>query len=179
MIIASGRTIGFLPSNATSDQQQRWLPSDVTGAAIADIALLDQVDDETRASFTPFTVFHIANMQTIAWNAGVLPALKRHGMEFEAVPWPEWAARLEKSDPNVLRNPPYRLRAFFNNLAQANGGNPGKEPRPLFTLDMTNARKASPRLAHGVPLDSDLIGKFLKYWESQPGWTGQSYPAKF
>lgn len=175
MIVASGRTIGCLPVNKLFDQDMRWLPSDVTGAAVADIALLDQVDDETSASLARFTVFHITNKQTTPWKASVLPALKRHGMEFETVEWPEWAARIQKSDSNVLRNPPYRLRRFFYTLASWHGGDTA--PQPL-SLDMTNACKVSPRLARGVSIDEDLIGKFLKYWESQPGWTGQSYPAK-
>lgn len=177
MLIASGRTIGCLPANATSDREQRWLPSDVTGAAIADIVLLDQVNDETRASVGSFMVFHIANNQSAAWKASILPALKRHGLQFETVSWPEWAARLDNSDSNVLRNPPYRLRHFFHSLASMNDDNAGA-PRRLFLLDMTNACKISPRLAHGASVDDDLIGKFLKYWETQPGWTGQSYPAK-
>lgn len=178
MVMASGRTIGVLPANASSDQEQRWLPSDLTGASVADIALLDQVDDETRASVASFMVFHIANKQSTAWKASILPALKRHGLDFETVSWPEWVARLENSDSNVLRNPPYRLRNFFRTLASLNGENTAKEPRRLFSLDMTNACKISPRLAHGASIDDDLIGKFLRYWETQPGWTGQSYPAK-
>lgn len=178
MLMASGSTIGFLPANARSDQDQRWLPSDVTGAAVADMTLLDQVDDETRASVAGSTVFHVGNKQTIAWKTGVLPALKRHGLDFETVSWPEWVARLEKSDSNVLRNPPYRLRNYFRSLAGMYGEETAKEPRRQFLLDMTNACNVSPRLAQGVSIDDKLVGKFLKYWESQPGWTGQSYPAK-
>lgn len=178
MLMASGRTIGCLPAHKIFDQEMRWLPSDVTGAVVADIALLDQVNDETRASVAKFMVFHISNNRATAWKASVLPALKRHGLEFETVSWPEWIARLEKSDSNVLRNPPYRLRRFFHTLAAWNGGDKAKQPPKPFSLDMTNACKISPRLAHGASIDDGLIGKFLKYWESQPGWTGQSYPAK-
>lgn len=178
MLMASGRTIGFLPANTKSDQEQRWLPSDVTGAAVADIALLDQLDDKTRASVTRFEVFHISNKRPALWNAVVIRALKQHGLQFETVSWAEWADRLEKSDSNVLRNPPYRLRRFFRSLANMVDENTVKEPRSPLSLDMTNACKISPRLAEGAPVNHELIGKFLKYWESQPGWTGQSYPAK-
>lgn len=178
MLMASGRTIGCLPAHEKFDQEMRWLPSDVAGAAVVDITLLDQVNEETRASIAKFMVFHISNNRTAAWKANVLPALKRHGLEFETVSWPEWIARLDKSDSNVLRNPPYRHRRFFHILAAWNEGDESKQAPKPFSLDMTNACKISPRLAHGTTIDDDLIGKFLKYWESQPGWTGQSYPAK-
>lgn len=178
MLMATSRTIGYLPVNTKFDQDHYWLPSDVTGAAFVDISLLDQVDEKKRASVPKFSIFHIANSQPVAWKGTVIQSLRRHGLEFETIPWAEWMQRVEESDSNVIRNPPYRLRGFFRGLVEQNGDEIPEVAHPAWALDMTISRQFSPRLVKGVVLDDELIGKFVKYWVTQPGWTGQSYPAK-
>lgn len=177
--IAAAQTIGAIPASNNRDEQHHWLPSDVAGAVIADLALLDQVDRATRASVPVFAVFHVANPKPILWKAQILSSLRRHGLDFETLPWPEWVVRLESSDTNVLRNPPYRLINFYKLFALGAGGTQDTEATaPGLIMDISNACKISPRLREGAMIDEVLIGKFLQFWKSQLDWAGQAYPAK-
>lgn len=176
LIVASAVTMGVVPATQAYDEKQYWLPADVTGSVIADLALLDQVDSTTKASVPPLSVFHVANIKPVLWKAEVLPALRRHGLNFEVVSWTEWVGILERSDSNVLRNPPYRLLNFFKTFSFAR--REGAAENNASSLDTSKACKFSPRLAEGIAIDDTLIGKFVRFWMTQLGWTGQDYPAK-
>lgn len=180
-ILAAAYTIGSVPITRLHDETYRWLPSDVTGAAIADIALLDQIDAATAASIPPVAVYHMENDWACKWQGWVLPALRRHGMpDFETLPWEQWAERLAQSDSNVLRNPPYQLMQFYKAIAptRENSAAKGAEATMGLVLDTTRARRVSPRLAQGTVLDDAILGKFLRYWKTRPDWAGQDYPAR-
>lgn len=183
MVMATARTIGALPANQKTDDEHHWLPSDVTGDVIADIALLDHIDgdgdgNDARASVPKFAIFHVLNPQPTYWRTHVLSALKRNGLDFETLPWIEWADRLEKSDSNLLRNPSYRLMAFIKGWAFRLSETNSEISRNSPAVDMTNTFKVSPRLVKGVSIDDGLIGKFLQYWSSQTSWAGQSSVTK-
>lgn len=164
-VMASAVTIRGLPAPEHGDDKHSWLPTDVAGAVIADLALLDQIDDDTRASLRPLSVLHVANPKYVLWKGEVLPALQRNGLEFDTLGWQEWVARLERSDPNVLRNPPRRLLDFYKVLAVQ---------RRSLHMDISNAIKCSPRLAEGATIDEALIGRFVKFWRTAKGWAGQA-----
>ncbi|KAF3767288.1 hypothetical protein M406DRAFT_69448 [Cryphonectria parasitica EP155] len=155
-IIAAACTIGAVPAAKNHDDGHSWLPSDVTGAAVADIALLDHVDSATKALIPSLAVYHVANAKTVLWKADVLPALRRHGLTFETISWPEWVDRLE-ADPNVLRNPPYRLIKFYRVMASGRTDDVQEKASPALMMDMTNASKVSPRLAGGIEIDEALV----------------------
>ncbi|PSS05229.1 male sterility protein-domain-containing protein [Coniella lustricola] len=182
--LAAGYTIGFIPATASHDETLRWLPSDVTGAAIADIALLDQISTAASAAamkIPSVAVYHIENSKTCRWHGDVLAALRRHGMtDFKTLPWHEWAERLAQSDSNVLRNPPYRLLRFYQMAAAGREvrAADGADANVRLALDTTQACRVSPRLAEGTVLDDALFGKFLRYWKTQPDWAGQVYAAR-
>lgn len=173
--LAAARTIGAIPARVDIDEEHYWLPTDITGAVIADLALLDQVDSNTRSAVPSLAVFHVGNKKPVLWKATVHSALRRHGLAFETISWSEWVTRLEK-EKNVQRNPPYRLINFWRSIATSREsvGADG----PGFRLDITNACKISPRLAEGAIIDEALVGKFLQFWNTQPSWAGQMYPAR-
>lgn len=173
--LAAARTIGSIPASTGADEEHYWLPTDVTGEVIADLALLDQVDSGTRSTIPSLAVFHVSNRRPVLWKAFVLPALRRHGLVFETVSWSDWVARLE-TERDVKRNPPYRLINIWRSIAATT--NSAGADGPSTRLDMTNASQISPRLAEGFVLDEALFGKFLQFWNTQPGWAGQVYPAK-
>ncbi|KKY29321.1 putative nrps-like enzyme [Diaporthe ampelina] len=87
-VAQSALTVGALPlieaaSDGSVHDEHFWLPVDVAGAAIADVAL------------------------------SVKESLAQYGILCELVPQREWLRRLEESDPDVTRNPPRKLLNFF------------------------------------------------------------------
>lgn len=159
--VQAARTIGALPLVAGEhgdDEEESWLPVDVAAKALAQVALAPEQDGEAE-----YHVLHVVNEARILWNAHFLPYLRKHGLEFEALPQREWLRRLEASDQDVQVNPPYKLLAFFKTrYASAEGAS-----QPIF--DTTQARKWASCLEGGVEISEDLVGKFLRYW-TQEAW---------
>ncbi|KAF9690444.1 hypothetical protein EKO04_011571 [Ascochyta lentis] len=147
-------TIGSLPlvEGERDDEEESWLPVDIAAKALAQVALAPEQDKST------FHVLHLVNEAPILWNAQFLPCLRKHGLEFEAVPQQEWVRRLEASEQDVHLNPPFKLLEFFKTRYASTQG----ASQPKF--DTTCARKWAPCLQGGVNISEELIGKFLQYW---------------
>ncbi|KAL4959669.1 male sterility protein-domain-containing protein [Aspergillus stella-maris] len=127
---------------------------DICGEAVVQLSLsLDQP--------SPFlSVFHVSSKEGLRWNADFLPALQDGGLKFEQLPQQNWLRRLERSDPDLQRNPPYRLLEHFR---QRYGSVPIKG-NPDYSLDITNAWAWASALGGSVRIDNLLIRKFVKYW---------------
>ncbi|KAK0650267.1 Non-canonical non-ribosomal peptide synthetase FUB8 [Lasiodiplodia hormozganensis] len=155
--VRAALTVGALPvvENEEGDEELAWLPVDVAARAVVELAF---------ANTARFRVWHVENERLVRWNAGFLPALRKAGLEFEAVPAREWVRRLERSEQDAERNPPVKLLEFFRKRY----GAVGTEPHPVF--DMTEARKVAPSLRGGTAVDEELVGKFLRFWIEE--WSG-------
>ncbi|UPX13017.1 uncharacterized protein EKO05_0003546 [Ascochyta rabiei] len=152
-------TIGALPvvESEYGDEEESWLPVDVAAKALAQVALAAEQNGAR------FHVLHVVNEARILWNAQFLTYLKKHGLEFEAVPQKEWVRRLEASEQDVQLNPPFKLLAFFKTRYASSSG----ASQPKF--DTAQARKWAPCLKGGVDISQELVGKFLRYW-TQEAW---------
>ncbi|KAK8247466.1 hypothetical protein HDK90DRAFT_43216 [Phyllosticta capitalensis] len=157
-------TIGALPVVEGADEELSWLPVDKTAATVVDLSLLDRADAGAVSAVPRFSLFHVANPCLLRWNQDFLPALKRQGLQFEALPQREWVQRLE-ANPDVSRNPAYKLVDFFK---QKYGQVSESSVQP--TLDVTLTRQLSPSLREEARIDDGLVGRFLKYWVEE-GWT--------
>ncbi|KAK7614076.1 hypothetical protein JOL62DRAFT_356142 [Phyllosticta paracitricarpa] len=157
-------TIGALPVVEGEDEELSWLPVDKTAATVVDLSLLDRADVDAASAVPAFSLFHVANPSLLKWNMDFLPALKRQGLQFEALPQREWLRRLE-DNPDVSKNPAYKLVDFFK---QKYGRVSETSVQP--TLDVTLTRQFSPSLKKETIVDDALVGKFLKYW-TEHAWS--------
>lgn len=168
-VVQSALTVGALPlieaaSDGVVHDEHFWLPADIAGAAIADVALCDE--DWRDISLAPVSYFNISSGVPMRWNSDFVPAIKeslaQHGIPCDFVPQREWLRRLEKSDPDVTRNPPRKLLEFF----RGRYGRVEADGRPVLSepvLTIAKSCKASP----GVAAQHEWAGLFAKcveYW---------------
>ncbi|KAK7730825.1 putative NRPS-like protein biosynthetic cluster [Botryosphaeria dothidea] len=145
-------TVGCLPEiEGEGDEEVGWLPVDVTARVVVELAL-------GGGGEAGCEVFNVENTHRVRWNGEFLPALRKAGLQFEAVPQREWVRRLEEGEQDVEKNPPVKLLDFFRKRYGVVTG----EPHPVF--DTTKARKHAPSLREETPVDDELVAKFLKYW---------------
>ncbi|KAI3391735.1 hypothetical protein diail_6851 [Diaporthe ilicicola] len=107
-VAQSALTVGALPLiEAASDglvhDEHFWLPVDVVGAAIADVALCHG-DEQRDNPSVPVSYFNVSSVVPMRWNSEFAPAVKeslaQYGVLCELVPQREWLRRLEESDPD-------------------------------------------------------------------------------
>lgn len=155
-------TIGALPLIEDGDESLSWLPADMAGSVIAQLAMLGRTDVGT------FRLFHVVNKQTLRWNAQFLSYLRKYGLQFETLPQSKWLRRLEASPQDVELNPPVKLLEHFRKKygRPKSGAND-----PVFDVSETSEHVRA--LRNGTCIDEELVGKFLRYW-MQEAWPGSS-----
>lgn len=189
-IILSALTAGALPRIEADNvfrvgDAQLWIPSDVAAASIVELTFSEvreglpscEVDGASTHSdiqeipkAIPYTVFHVAGSRSASWNADILPWLRNFGLEFEVVSQRAWVDKLASSDPDVSRNPPYKLIEFFKGSAPIEGQ---LDPVGIRTaslqvhLDTSLASKYAPSLVQAGSLDETLMRKYLEYWKKE------------
>ena len=99
----SANTIGALP---LLEERLSWLPVDEAGRSISEIVMSSLTLPEHSTLDT--SVFHIVNPRLADWS-DILDGLRQGGLAFETVERRNWLERLAKSDPDVLKNPTYKL----------------------------------------------------------------------
>lgn len=103
LMFKSANTIGALP---ILEERPSWLPVDVAGRAIAEITL-STLSSSSLAS-PHASVYHVLNSGIADWS-DILSGLKQGGLVFNAVDRREWVELLSKSDPDVEKNPTFKL----------------------------------------------------------------------
>lgn len=91
-------TTGTLPD---LDERPTWLPVDIAGRAISELAL--SAKQGQRAE-----LYHVLSNQPTPWR-DILQGLKDGGLEYKAVDRFKWLENLAQSEPDVERNPTYKL----------------------------------------------------------------------
>ena len=82
-------------------QRPSWLPVDIAGRAIVEIA--------TQPTPLKSVVYHVLNHDTTSTWDRILSGLKQAGVRFDTVSREEWLERVAKSDPDGSRNPTIKL----------------------------------------------------------------------
>ncbi|KAG8160364.1 hypothetical protein KVR01_009900 [Diaporthe batatas] len=159
LTVQSALSVGALPL-VEGDDVTSWLPVDIAGTAVVELALRDRSHDDAREA----RVFHVSSTEPLKWNTEFLPALKRNGLSFEAVPGPEWVRLLESAVPN------HRLLQHFKTRYGAVGGDSEFPQRVLGAFDMSEAQKFSSALRKVPEIDEKQVGRLLQYWMGLEEW---------
>ncbi|CCX33974.1 hypothetical protein FPQ18DRAFT_124893 [Pyronema domesticum] len=149
LTVQAALTVGALPI-VPGDEEVSWLPVDATASTVVDLSMQEKQDSR---------VFHVCQPGLIKWNADFLPALKKAGLQFEAVDQAEWLKRLE-SEQDPEKNPPIKLLDFFKGRY---GG--GVSMEPYFETKVSQEYSKSLREVKNI--DDELVAKFVKYWTEE------------
>ncbi|KXN65615.1 acetyl-CoA synthetase-like protein [Conidiobolus coronatus NRRL 28638] len=128
-----------------------WIPVDVAADAIAEIGTQNQTVENT--------FMHIVNPKEYSWKV-IYNALKSHGIEFGVVSVQEFIRQL-KTNPefqNADANPLATLTDFFDTIFLSGH---------VATLETKFTKKSSLAMAKCPALDSELMMKYLKFWNEQ------------
>lgn len=132
-LIASSKYLGKLPSNLGRGERVDWVPVDILGQIIVELAVASH--DRRQAGAT---VFHLVNPKETNWNALVTSVQKSLsvGRNIELVRLEEWIQTLEASASSVEDlglNPAVKIIDYFRSLHKQD---------PII-LDPTNATSVS------------------------------------
>lgn len=169
-VAQSALTVGALPiieaaSDGVVHDEHFWLPADIAGAAIADVAVSDE-DKRAIDPSDPVSYFNVSSVVPMRWNSEFAPAIKeslaQYGILCELVPQREWLRLLEESDSDVTRNPPRKLLEFF----RSRYGRSEVEGRPTLSepaLAIAKTCSVSPLVADRQEW-AGLFAKCVRYW---------------
>ncbi|KZT73346.1 L-aminoadipate-semialdehyde dehydrogenase [Daedalea quercina L-15889] len=156
LMFKATETTGALP---TFQQNPQWLPVNIAGRAIAEIA--------THSVPPKAAVYHIVNPNMSGgWDA-IIAGLKRAGMTFDVVSRSEWLDRLARSDPDGERNPAIKLLPYY----RTRFGKPTESIPMQFRVDTTCSIALS--LANSPPISQDLVEKWVQHWR-EVGFLGRA-----
>lgn len=183
-IVRTAVTQGVLPGE---EEELQWLPADVAGEAIVDVAVYENdEDDDDGEKSRLLQVFNLVNSTfPLFWNRDFLPFLRRAGLSFEIISGKDWVKKLEKysssSTSTMQDEPAVKLFDFFKHkydasptttttMTNAQSQSQGKEEekerkkdsQPRF--ETARAKKISSAMAKNCVIDEILVAKFVKYW---------------
>ncbi|KAI0878099.1 hypothetical protein GGS24DRAFT_509135 [Hypoxylon argillaceum] len=164
IIVQSAITTGALPIIDGPHDAHFWLPVDLAAASIVELALQKPIGTSGGSA----RVFHVANATPMLWSSEFLPALRKHGMLFEAVPASDWLRRLENVCLKTEGNPAHCLLEWLKRKYEPRVGLDIQDDK--LEMDLTVARQHSSILRNGIRISDELIGKFLRYWTQLEEW---------
>lgn len=88
-------------TNIGIHQTLSWLPVDLAGRAIVEIV--------TSSNKPKSAVYHIVNPNVTGTWKDIIDGLRKAGKTFDLVDRFEWLRRLSLSEPDVAKNPTYKL----------------------------------------------------------------------
>lgn len=185
-IVRTAVTQGVLPGE---EEELQWLPADVAGEAIVDVAVFenDEDDDGDGEKSRLLQVFNLVNSTfPLFWNRDFLPFLRRAGLSFEIISGRDWVKKLEKYS-SIQDEPAVKLFDFFKHKyhaststtttttkSQSQSQSQGKEEEkerkkenhPRF--ETARAKKISSAMAKkNCVIDEFLVAKFVRYWREE------------
>lgn len=181
-IVRTAVTQGVLPGDEEEEELQ-WLPADVAGEAIVDVAVYEDDEEESRLQ-----VFNLVNSTfPLFWNQDFLPFLRRAGLSFEIISGKDWVKKLEKyssSTSEIKDEPAVKLLDFFKHKYNASPttmttmtttNSQGKEKEEkerkkenLPRFETARAKKISSAMAKkNCVIDEILVAKFVRYWREE------------
>lgn len=182
-IVRTAVTQGVLPGD--EEEELQWLPADVAGEAIVDVAVFEDGGDDGEESRL-LQVFNLVNSTfPLFWKKDFLPFLRRAGLDFEIISGRDWVKKLEKyssSTSTMQDEPAVKLFDFFKHkydasttttttMTKAQGKEKEKEKerkkenQPRF--ETARAKKISSAMAKNCVIDEILVAKFVKYWREE------------
>lgn len=179
-IVRTAVTQGVLPGDEEEEELQ-WLPADVAGEAIVDVAVYEDDEEEDGGKSRLLQVFNLVNSDfPLFWKKDFLPFLRRAGLSFEIISGKDWVKKLEKYS-SIQDEPAVKLFDFFKHKydaspttttmtksqSQSQGKEEEKEQKNLPRFETARAKKISSAMAKNCVIDEILVAKFVKYWREE------------
>lgn len=156
LMLQSATTIGALPK---LNESPLWLPVDTVADTVIEISLSSS--GATESSSSSDNIFNIVSHHPFHWTRDLLPYLRQAGLQFEELDQRDWLRRLGASNPDPKINPPIKLVDFFTSKYDTD------EPRRALNWHTEEARRAASALEGCGPLDPELVGKMVGYFQQE------------
>lgn len=154
-LIQSSKHLGKLPDSLGSMDQVGWVPVDLIGEMVVELATSPRKLDRNKGA----TVFHATNPHVTSWE-NLLPVIKSSlGDSVHVISFAEWLEALIESGSHTSdldSNPALKIKAFFEDI----GDEKSKMPR----LETVKTVKSSRTLAHMDPVSQEWMTTWLKQW---------------
>lgn len=157
-LVASSKYLGKIPQTLGGMDLVDWVPVDVLGQSIVELAILPVTDTNQGAG-----VYHLVNPHQTTWSElvpAVVRSLDASGEKLKTVSIEEWVDALRESASkmeDLSVNPAAKLLYFFEGLARSS--------HALGCLDVRRAAAASPALAGVGPVQDKWMQVWLKQWD--------------
>jgi thioester reductase-like protein len=167
LMIRSAKDIGALPQ---LQEKCSWLPVDQCAAAILELSGLSDGLDSKAASWSgsgsgsaSLLYYNVLHPVSFDWTDDLLPALRRAGMQFNAVPPREWVRLLEQChDVDPKANPSIKLLGFWKDrYERRNEGHTAEVVK--FSTTIAERDSVSLREAQDC-ISSGLVERFVQRW---------------
>lgn len=159
-LIASSRYLGKLPSSLGRMETVDWIPSDILGRGIVDLAIGQSGAGTERAPGTGALVYHAVNPRETSWASlveTVSSALGASGANVETVPlgvWLEALRRTASEEGNITLNPAVKILDFYEGLVAGD----------RLSMNTEETVRASSTLAGLSPVDKVWMENWMKQW---------------
>lgn len=160
-LIASSRYLGKLPNSLGRIETIDWIPVDILGRIIVELAISQHGAVEERAPGAGALVYHTINSKRISWEnlvSTISNGLSDGGSKVETVPLDVWLEELRRStseeEQNLAMNPAVKLLDYYEGLTSGD----------QVSLDTKETVRASPTLNNLGPVNEVWMKNWLKQW---------------
>jgi thioester reductase-like protein len=151
-LVHASKVMKKLPRTLGTMEQLDWVPMDVAGATLVDIA--------TAPASESVHVYHLANPHRTSWSE-IYPVIesyyKKTGVEIEIIAYDDWVHELGRIQENVEHVPGLKLLSFYQSLRSGAG-------ITLPRLATEKAEDVSPVLKGARAVGESDVRKWLKQW---------------
>ncbi|KAI1461664.1 hypothetical protein F4805DRAFT_412942 [Annulohypoxylon moriforme] len=151
-MIASSKYLGKLPSTIGRMEVVDWIPVDVLGKSIVELAIYSRGTSRDGAM-----VYHAVNPQRTSWAKLVATVAQYLGLK--TVPWDDWVGALRESaskTEDLTDNPAVKILEFYEGLAG--------ESDELIILDTQETVRVSQTLASLGPVHDGWMENWMRQW---------------
>lgn len=159
-LIASSRYLEVLPSSLGRMDSVDWMPVDILGRVIVELAIGKHVADEERTPGAGALVYHAVNPQQTSWTdlaTAVFDGISDDIHKVDMVSLDVWLERLRRSaskEENIAMNPAIKILDFYEGLTS------GKK----VSLETEKTALASATLSDLSAVNEVWMKNWLKQW---------------
>lgn len=125
-LIASSRYLGVLPSSLGRMDTVDWIPVDILGRVIVELALGKHEAEKAQTPGAGALVYHAVNPKQTSWTnlaTAVSTGINDDVPNLEMVPLDVWLAKLRQSaskEEDIVKNPAVKILDFYEGLTSGN-----------------------------------------------------------
>ncbi|KAI0144537.1 hypothetical protein GGR57DRAFT_325304 [Xylariaceae sp. FL1272] len=153
-LLTSSKYLGKLPETLGRAENIDWIPVDLLGRIVVELAL--HVVPQ-REGWSGATVFHAANPKTASWSSELIPVIQRH-IKVDVIPLERWLEELAASETadlsEIAQNPSVKLIEYFKSLSTQRN----------VRLDTTKTAGASPTLRGLDTIHRGWMENWMRQW---------------